>query len=71
MILNGEADGEIKAAAYVLIEKYDEAARMLEKTLRWDLRRALNCNSYYIFQKMGDEKIRNVIRLACDVQPKG
>ena len=71
MILNGDADGEIKAAAYVLIEKYDEAARMLEKTLRWDLRRALNCNSYYIFQKMGDEKIRNVIRLACDVQPKG
>jgi len=70
MILDGDADGEIKAAAYVLSGEYEEAARMLEKTLRWDLRKALACNSDYIFQKMGDEKIRNVIRLACEVQPK-
>ena len=66
-LIKDRDNDEIKAAALLLLGKDDESCDALKGVICHDLQRALSCRSYYVFQKMGSEKIRRIIEDACKV----
>lgn len=67
-LIKRHEDGEIKAAALVLLGKEEDACRALKDAICNNLNRALSCKTDYIFQQMGTERIRNIIEESCIIK---
>ena len=66
-LIKSSEDSEVKAAAFLLLGENDDACKVLREVVNRDLSSALSCRADYIFQKMGNERIRKIIDDACEV----